>query len=635
VQRRASRPGAGRHALVLGALGVVFGDIGTSPLYALHVAFTSSHDAVAPTRAGVYGVISLVFGALMLVVTVKYLTFIMRADNDGEGGILALLALVDRLALPARALRAVALLGMLGAALFYGDGMITPAISVLSAVEGLDVAAPGVRSLVVPIALGALLALFAVQRRGTGAVGRVFGPVMAVWFAAIAAAGLAEVVAHPAILQALSPTFGVRLLLEDSHRALVVLGAVVLTVTGAEALYADLGHFGRSPIRWAWLGVVFPALTLNYLGQGALVLRDPQAIDHPFFRLAPSWGQVPMIVLATAATLIASQAVISGAFSLSHQAIGLGLLPAMRVDHTSEEEAGQVYVPVVNWALCVAVVALVVGFGSSAALGSAYGVAVTATMTITTLLFLVLSRTGWRWPLAAVLAAAAGFLVVDLGLFAASLTKVAHGGWLPLGVGGGVLTILSTWRTGRERVLRLVAEREGPLRRFVTEVRRATPPPHRTPGTAVFLSSDEDTTPLALRDNLRHNGVVHQSVVVIRVRTLNTPRVAPAQRLSVDALGYREDGITLVTARFGFQEAINLPVVLSRLARRGAEHAIDVRHASYFLSRITVVPAGGGRVMRRWRKRLFITMWRTQAEPIEVLRVPEERTVTMGSVIEL
>jgi KUP system potassium uptake protein len=623
---------AGMAALTLGALGVVFGDIGTSPLYALQAAFAARSHALQPTQGDVYGVISLVFWTITLVVSVKYVSLIMRADNDGEGGIMALIALVQRTSAPTR--WALVALGIFGASLFYGDGMITPAISVLSAVEGLDIAAPGLSSLVVPISLTVLVGLFAIQRLGTGAVGRLFGPVMCVWFAVLALSGLGEVVQHPGILRALSPSYGAAFVIDHPGVAFVALGSVVLTVTGAEALYADIGHFGRAPIRRAWFLIAFPALILNYMGQGALVLDTPAAVHNPFFLLIPHWARIPMVVLATVATVIASQAVISGTFSLTHQAVQLGFLPRLTIRHTSTRAPGRVYVPAVNWALCAAVAALVVGFGSSAHLAAAYGIAVTGTMAITTILFFFVVRTRWRKPLWLVVTGAAAFVTIDLTLFAASLTKVPHGGWVPLSTGLAVLTILTTWRKGHEIVIANRVREEGPLRAFVEEVRAIRPPVHRAPGTAVFLHGDPDTTPLALRANVEHNHVLHRSVFIVSIRSVKVPRVDPAHRVVIDDLGYRDDGITLVTAQFGYREPQDLPRMLALAVGQGGERATDVERASYFVSRITVV-ATDAPGMRRWRKSLFIFMWRNQADATAYFKLPDERTVTMGSLIEL
>src|SRR4051795_9027297 len=516
----APRHHAGLAVLSLGALGIVFGDIGTSPLYALQTVFAADEHAVRPTQSGVYGVISLVFWAITLIVSVKYIALIMRADNEGEGGIMALIALIREKGLQRRLAQVTLVaLGIFGASLFYGDGMITPAISVLSAVEGIEVVEPGLHSLVVPITLAILACLFAIQRFGTGAVGRWFGPVMAAWFTLLALAGLREVARSPGILRSISPTYGISFLFEHGHVAFIALGSVVLTVTGAEALYADMGHFGRRPIRLAWFSAVFPALILNYMGQGTLILNHPAAIDNPFFLLIPHWGRIPMIILATVATVIASQAVISGAFSVTRQAVQLGFLPRLTIRHTSRE-AGQVYAPGINGLLFVAVVALVVGFGSSAALASAYGIAVTGTLAIDTLLFFVVVRHLWHRPLWLSVGGAAVFLTVDLTFFSANLTKVEHGGWFPLLIALLIFVVLTTWRRGRAIVTRNRTRLEGPLRAFVEEVRVHDPPIHRPQGTGIFLNANRDTTPLALRANLRHNHTVHSAVVILSVETL-------------------------------------------------------------------------------------------------------------------
>jgi KUP system potassium uptake protein len=615
------------YAPLVGALGVVFGDIGTSPLYAMQAALADADPAAG--RDDVYGPVSLVFWTLTLGVTVKYVTFIMRADNDGEGGVMALIALVQR----AGARAWIVVLGAFGAALFYGDGMITPAISVLSAVEGLKVAAPGLGSLAVPIALVVLVALFSVQRFGTSAVGRVFGPLMVVWFAVIALVGIRQVVEHPGILAAVSPTYAVAFVADHGSGAAVVLASVVLTVTGAEALYADVGHFGRSPIRRAWLLIVFPALMLNYAGQGALVLDRPSTVENPFFHMVPAWAQMPMVVLATMATVIASQAVISGVFSITHQAVQLGFLPRLTIRHTSEHERGQVYAPAVNWALCAAVAGLVVGFGSSVHLASAYGVAVTGTMVITSILFLVVTRRLWHWSAQRVLAAAALFLTVDLTLFGASLTKLPHGGWLPLAVAGAVFAVLMTWRRGRAMLSRAVAEREGTLRAFVDELHRSDPAVLRSPGTGVFLHADRDTAPLALRVVVEHGHVLHSSVVIVLIETGDVPHVNPADGIRVDDLCYRDDGISHVTARFGYRDRHDVPEALRLASERGLEGTVDPSRASYFVSRLAAVP-GDESTMPSWSKRFFIALLRNQADPTLFFALPEERTVLLGSVIE-
>jgi KUP system potassium uptake protein len=632
--RRGPGATAGMVALTAGALGVVFGDIGTSPLYALHTVFTFDNNAVRPNPDAVYGVISLVFWAITLIVSVKMVLLIMRADNDGEGGIMALIALVLTVVLRRRwAKAALIALGLFGAALFYGDGMITPAISVLSAVEGLKVVSPALHEVVIPITIAVLTVLFAVQRFGTGAVGRLFGPVMVVWFAILAVSGVAGTAKHPEILRAVSPTYGLDFLFEHGHVAFVALGGVVLTVTGAEALYADMGHFGRWPISRAWFAIVFPALILNYMGQGALILDDRRTVDNPFFLLMPHWSRIPMVILATVATVIASQAVISGAFSVTRQAVQLGFLPRVRVRHTSGQIEGQVYVPVVNWLIFAAVVALVIGFGSSARLGSAYGIAVTGTLAIDTLLFFVVVRHLWRKPLALALAGAAFFLTIDLLFFAANLTKVVHGGWFPLLVGLLVFVVLSTWRRGREILTRNRTELEGPLREFVEEVRTYDPPVYRSPRTGVFLNENIETTPLALRANIENNHTLHREVVILSVQTLKIPHVPADERVKIDDLGYRDDGINHVLARYGFQDYVDVPAVLQLAAER-LESDLDLDAVSYFLSRMTIV-ATRAPGMARWRKMLFVAIARNAANPVLFFGLPDDRTIVVGSSVEL
>ena len=623
-----------RAALTLGALGVVFGDIGTSPLYAMQTVF--AEDRVPVDRSGVYGVVSLVFWAVTVVVTLKYLTFVMRADNQGEGGIMALIALIQRLAARGRiAGGGLIALGIFGAALFYGDGMITPAISVLSAVEGLKVVEPSLESLIVPITLGILTALFAIQRFGTGAVGRFFGPVMAVWFTLLALAGVTEILEEPGVLRALSPTYGIEFLVGNGSVGFLTLGAVVLAITGAEALYADMGHFGRPAIRRAWLLLAFPALMLNYLGQGALILESPEARESPFYLLIPEWGRIPMIFMATAATVIASQAVISGAFSVTRQAVQLGFLPRLNIRHTSAREVGQVYVPAVNWGIFAAVVALVVGFGSSAALASAYGVAVTGTLAIDTILFFIVVRLLWRKPLWLAVMGAGAFLVVDLAFFAATLLKIPDGGWFPLLIALIIFVVLMTWQRGRQITTRNRTAEEGPLRAFVEEVRAMQPPVYRAPGTAVFLHAGKETTPLALRANVEHNRSLHEHVVILSVETLRVPYADEADRLAVDELGYSDDGITHLTVRFGFQEEIDVPGTLRIAAQGGLEGPIDVDGASYFLSKMTIIPTKSPGTMRPWRKRLFTTLSHNAASPVAYFGLPDDRTVVMGSHVEV
>jgi len=621
-------------ALSVGALGVVYGDIGTSPLYALQTVFTVDHHAVHPDPSSVYGVISLVFWAITVIVSVKMVLLIMRADNDGEGGIMALIALVQNVVLQRRiAKAALVALGIFGASLFYGDGMITPAISVLSAVEGMKVVSPDLHSLVIPITVAIIAVLFAIQRLGTGAVGSLFGPVMAVWFVVLAVAGLHGIVDHPGILRAVSPTYGAEFLFDHGGVAFAALGGVVLTVTGAEALYADLGHFGRAPIRQAWFAIVFPALLLNYMGQGALILGTPEAVDNPFFMLVPHWSRVPMVLLATVATVIASQAVISGAFSVTRQAVQLGFLPRLNIRHTSGRVEGQVYVAGVNWGLCLAVIGLVIGFGSSTSLGSAYGIAVTGTLAIDTVLFFVVVRFLWGRPLWIVLGGATALLVVDLTFLAANLTKVHHGGWFPLLVALIAFIVLTTWQRGRAIVTQRRTELEGPLRTFVEKIRKLDPPVYRPPRTGVFLNANPDTTPLALRANLEHNRAVHESVVIVTVNTLKVPHVPSRDRVTVDDLGYRDDGITHLTLRYGFQDNVNVPRAL-RAAAKHIEGDVDLHAVSYFVSRINIetTRAPG---MPRWRKRLFVAIARNAASPIDYFGLPDERTVTVSSRIEL
>jgi KUP system potassium uptake protein len=630
-----SRRQLGMGALALGALGVVFGDIGTSPLYALQTVFSADHQAVKPTEGDVFGVISLVFWSITLIVSVEFVLFIMRADNDGEGGLLALIAKVEGAPLRRHRVKVVLIaLGMFGVALFYGDGMITPAISVLSAVEGVEIVAPSLESLVLPITIAVLVGIFSIQRFGTHVIGRVFGPVMVVWFTVIAAAGLGRIVAHPAIVKALSPHHGVEFFLDHPGIAFISLGAIVLTITGAEALYADMGHFGRKPISRAWFFVVFPALTLNYMGQGSLILDNPAAIDSPFFLLIPHWGRVPMVALATVATVIASQSVISGAFSVTRQAVQLGFLPRLTIRHTSAREIGQVYVPAVNWFLLAAVVALVLGFGSSTSLASAYGIAVTGTITVDTLLFLVIVRVLWRKPGWLVALGAAVFFTIDLAFLGANLTKVEHGGWFPLLIGAGIFTVLSTWKRGSAQVQAARIEEEGSLRSFVEELRAMEPPVVRAPGTAVYLNARRETTPLALRAGAEHTGVVHEAVVIISIETTKAPYVPESERLVVDNLGYEDDGISHITAKFGFQDTPDVPRLLALAEETGLECEIDVAGAVYFLSQISITPTAAPG-MAGWRKRLFVAMSRNAASPVEYFRLPSDRTVTLGSAIEL
>ena len=633
MSRRATAQGA----LAVGALGVVFGDIGTSPLYTVQTVFSPGDPhPVKVSHDSIFGVVSLIFWSVTIIVTVTYVLLVMRADNDGEGGIMALIALIRRRALPGsnRAKVVLAALGIFGASLFFGDSMITPAISVLSAVEGVQVAAPSVSSLVIPITVAIIVVLFLVQRLGTGAVGRMFGPVMGVWFTVLGVLGVRGIAAHPVILEALSPSYALGYLSGHFGTAFFALTAVVLAVTGAEALYADMGHFGRAPVRRAWLLVVFPACILNYLGQGALVLGHPATISNPFFLLAPVWARLPMVFLATVATVIASQAVISGAFSVAHQAGRLGYLPRLRIQYTSEQMMGQIYVPWINWLLLVAVLTLVLAFRTAAALAYAYGTAVTGTITITTLLFFYYARHRWRWPLPIVLAGGGALLVIDLLFFAANLTKLTHGAWFPLLIGLITFTIFTTWQRGRELVTQRRMQAEGPLPEFIEHLHAMNPTLHRVPGTAIFLNRGKATAPLALRANVEHNEILHQEVVILSVETTPAPHVPEAERLEFDDLGYKDDGITHVTARFGYMDQTNVPDLLPLIRDADAGHPLLDDHLSYFVSRIELVQ-GHEPGMSRWRKRLFIATSRITADAAEYFRLPRERTVSMGSRIEL
>jgi KUP system potassium uptake protein len=634
-------------ALTLGALGVVFGDIGTSPLYAIQSVFTVDNHAVHVTRGAVYGVISLVFWSLTLIVSVKYVTFVMRADDRGEGGIMALTALlkgarVKRGGVPV----ALVTLGVVGACLFYGDSAITPAISVLSAVEGLKVPVPSLGSIVLPVTAAVLCALFAIQRFGTTVVGTLFGPVMAVWFGILSVVGGVEIARHPGILRALSPIYGAQFLLEHGGVAFVALGAVVLVVTGAEALYADMGHFGRGAIRRAWFFVVFPALTLNYLGQGSLILRSPKSVANPFFLLLPGWARIPMVFLATMATVIASQAVISGAFSVSQQAVQLGFLPRLTIRHTSQREVGQIYVPAVNAGMFAAVLGIVIGFGSATALASAYGVAVTGTFVLTTILFLAVAVLLWRKPARLVALGGAVLLIVEVAFFAANISKIHHGGWLPLAIAIIVFTTLMTWNKGREIVTANRRTAEGRFTDFLEQLGGGEFPIQQVPGVAVFLHRNLGATPLALRANVEHNHVLHDQVIIVSVQTERVPHIPDSERVVAttkslysaatgDPLHPAAERITAVTFRFGFLDPPDVPSAL-RLAIK--QHRIegepDLEHATYFLSDITIVPTGGAG-MAAWRKKLFVTMARNAAGAADYFRLPDDRTVSTSGRIHL
>jgi KUP system potassium uptake protein len=620
-------------ALVVGALGVVFGDIGTSPIYTVQTIFNPDDPHPVPmTTDNIYGVVSLIFWSVMIIVTLTYVTLVMRADNDGEGGIMALIALVRRWgSRSGRTAVVLATLGVFGAALFSGDSMITPAISVLSAVEGLKVINPGLQGWVVPITAIIVAALFAVQRRGTGAVGRLFGPVMIGWFVAIGACGVNGILDHPQILAALSPVYAVKFLVGNFGTAFFSLAGVVLAVTGGEALYADMGHFGRKAITRAWLFVVLPALALNYLGQGALLIADNSTLSAPFFLLTPGWARVPMVLLATAATVIASQAVITGAFSLASQAVQLGYLPRLRVVHTSASTYGQVYMPWINGMLMVAVLILVFAFRSSASLAYAYGMAVTGTITITTILFLYIARMRWRAPLWLIVIGGGALLCVDLLFLAANLTKLVHGAWLPLLIAVTIFIIMTTWQRGSAIVTHKRETAEGPLQRFVDQLSRRRGL-LRVHGTAVFLSRGNKTAPLALRANVKHNHVLHDHVVIVTIDTLSTPRVADSERIEIDPLGDAHDGIIHVTARFGYMETPDVPRVLRLLDPARTEGLIAIDDASYFLSKIELTK-GGELTMPAWRRNLFIATSRLSSDGAEFFGLPQDRTLIEGSRI--
>ncbi|MEW2326509.1 KUP/HAK/KT family potassium transporter [Micromonospora chersina] len=628
----APRPSPGaRLGLLLGALGVVYGDIGTSPLYALKTVFTLDRS-LTPDAPDVYGVISWVFWSIILIVSVKYVIFVLRADNEGEGGVMALAALARRALIKAGERRAAAVLalGALGAALFYGDSVITPAISVLSAVEGLEVISPRWAVVVLPASAVILTLLFALQRWGTGRVGAVFGPIMLLWFACLGVAGAAEVVRHPSVLAGLSPTYAALFVVEHPVIAFIAMGAVVLAITGAEALYADMGHFGRAPIRRAWFAIVFPALTLNYLGQGALILRTPESRQNPFFLLLPDWAQLPMVLVATVATVIASQAVITGAFSVSREAMRLGFLPHLRIRQTSRREYGQIYAPGVNWSLFAAVLVVVFAFGSSTNLAAAYGVAVTGTFMITTTLVLVVARARWRWGTGRLVLFGVVFGSIELTFFTANLAKVTHGGWLTLLIAICLFTVLLTWRRGADLVTARRTEREGPLPDFIDTLHATNIP--RVPGTAVFPHPNKETTPLALRANVAHNHVRHERIVIITGRTANVPHIPWDARLTIDDLGDPDDGIIHITAVFGFQDPTDFPEVLRRAAVHPLARGIALDEVSYFVSRITL------RCTRQpgmavWRKRLFIALAHNAASHAEFLHLPEERTIVLSAEV--
>ena len=612
-------------ALALGAVGVVFGDIGTSPLYAMKESFAGAHP-LTPDEPHVLGVLSLIFWAIMLVVTTKYVAIIMRADNKGEGGSLALLALATRLTHGSNLTPIIVVIGIFAAALFYGDSMITPAISVLSAVEGLQVVAPALDDYVVPLTLLILILLFVVQKYGTARVGAFFGPIMLLWFSVLTVLGIMQILEYPRVLLALNPYYAIHFFYLDRWIAFLALGSVVLAVTGSEALYADMGHFGRFPIRLAWFVLVLPALLINYFGQGALIIRQPNAIDNPLFRMVPEWGGLPMLALATAATIIASQAVITGAFSVTRQAIQLGYLPRMQIIHTSAAEMGQIYLPFVNWMLATFVACLVLGFESSTHLAAAYGIAVTGTMIIDALLLAVVAALLWKWKPIVVLLVIGLFLLIDLSFFTANLTKLTHGGWFPLAIGLVIFLVLTTWKRGRALLWERVSKDALELDTFLNAVSDRVP---RVPGTAIFMTGTATGTPGSLLHNLKHNKVLHEQVVVLTVRFEEIPYVPEDQRFELTVLPKNFYRLRL---HYGFMEEPNIPDALRRAEQKGLH--CDPMQSSYFLSRETVIPSSKPG-MAVWREHIFAWMSRSATSAMDFFNIPPNRVVELGTQIEI
>lgn len=613
--------------LMLGAIGVVFGDVGTSPLYTMREVFGPHHGLVLNAES-VLGLLSIVFWALMIIVTFKYVTLIMRADNRGEGGILALTALVSgRLARESRLRWWLVGLGIFGAAMFFGDAMITPAVTVLGAIEGIEVMTPALDPYVVPLALVILIALFAIQKRGTGSVGALFGPVCALWFVALALLGIHQLWLNPSVLAALSPTHAVGFAVNHPRATFLALGAVVLAVTGTEALYADMGHFGVKPIRRAWLFFVMPALVLNYFGQGALLLSDPTAIRNPFYLLAPGWALPPLVVLATAAAVIASQAVISGAYSIARAAVQMGYCPRIAIRHTSEKTMGQIYVPFINWTLLVAVALLVVGFQSSSALAGAYGIAVTMSMLIDSILIYFVMRRLWKWPRPVAFGIAAPLALIDTAFLASNSLKIPDGGWFPLLIGAVVFTLLTTWKRGRKVLMDRLSEDALPLREFIQSIELA--PPVRVEGTAVFLTSTPDQVPHALLHNLKHNKVLHERVVFLTVVTRDIPYVAIDERIEIEDLGCE---FTRMRAYYGFKEDPDVPEVMELADRSGFR--FEMMETSFFVSRETLIPSVRPG-MAMWRERLFSSMSKNAIKASDFFHVPANRVVELGTQVEL
>jgi KUP system potassium uptake protein len=619
---------AGTHfkELALAALGVVYGDIGTSPLYSIKEVFGGEHHPVPITPDNVLGILSLVFWALIAVISGKYVSLIMRADNRGEGGIMALMALALRNEKEGSYRRNVLIvLGLFGAALFYGDGVITPAISVLSAVEGLEVITPAFKPFVIPLSLAVLVGLFAIQRLGTGGVGRWFGPTMLLWFAVLAVLGVTNIVAAPGVLQAINPYWAFSFFAANPLLAFLSLAAVVLVMTGGEALYADMGHFGRRPIQLAWFGLVLPSLLINYFGQGALLLANPAAIENPFYRLAPDWALYPLVILATIATVIASQAVISGAFSMTLQAMQLGYLPRFAVRHTSEKQMGQIYLPGINWLLLVAVIALVVGFESSSAMAAAYGIAVTGTMLITNLLVFVVVRDQWGWKLWQAVACILPFIIIDTAFFSANSTKIIAGGWFPLAFGLVVFVVMTTWKRGRALLTERIGQPVISLTTFIESL--ALGGCARVPGTAVFLTGRPEGVPRALLHSLKHYKCLHERMVIVTIRIFDVPYVPEIDRVEVNALA---EGFWQVTVQYGFKDEPDLPAALALCTPHGL--TFDMMDTSFFLGRETLVPRPS-KEMSRWRVLLFATMYRNASSVTAFFKLPSNRVVELGAQV--
>lgn len=614
-------------ALTIAAIGIVFGDIGTSPLYAIKESFAPSHG-IPITQTSVMGILSVMFWAMTALVTMKYLVFMMRADNKGEGGILALTALAQRcFRMSSRMRWLVVSLGIFGASMFYGDAIITPAMSVMSAVEGLNVLRPELSKFVLPISVGILLALFAIQRHGTATIARFFGPTMVLWFGVLAALGISQIAQHPEILKAINPWYSWQFFIQHKVAAWITLGAVVLCVTGGEALYADMGHFGKQPIRYGWFVLVWPALMINYLGQGALVLADPSAIENPFYKMAPGWALIPLIILATAAAIIASQAVISGAFSLTKQAIQLGYLPRFAILHTSDKEQGQIYVPFINWGLMIGIIVLVVIFKNSSNLAAAYGIAVMLTMTIDTLLLFIVMTRIWRWSKLFAIVLVGGILANDFMFLSATLVKIGDGGWFPLVIGAVMFTIMSTWYRGRQIVRRVTNESAMPLKLFVDSMSMSDT--HKVPGTGIFMTTNPDGVPNALLHNLKHNKVLHERVVILSIITEDIPYVPKEDYVWIENMNH---GFWKITGHYGFKEQPDIPAMLNDCKLQSMH--FDMMETTFFINRETLIATPGGG-MALWRERLFVWMSHLAAKASEYFRIPTNRVVELGTQVEI